>query len=306
MQLSGSVHAKVPAAAGGALKCVDCHGPPHQMRPSTDPQSPTHKLSIASTCGQCHGTPGSGPSASPRRGPQVASMFADSIHGRALSRSGLVVAPTCTDCHRSHDVQPKTSAQSPVHAQNVPATCGKCHEGIQHDYASSVHGTLLAKGSAQAPECASCHTAHSIRQMETETSQLSAVEQCGTCHKEALATYRDTFHGQVTRLGFTPVAKCVDCHTSHRILPASNPLSSVSATNRLATCRQCHKDANLNFAKYEPHANKHDRERVPALYYAGRFMDTLLVGVFAFFGIHSLLWFVRERTGGPGDGDAHE
>jgi hypothetical protein len=127
--------------------------------------------------------------------------------------------------------------------------------------------------------------------------QLAAVTQCGTCHREALSTYRDTFHGQVTNLGFTPVAQCADCHRSHGVFRVSDPRSTVSAENRLQTCQTCHPSATPNFARYEPHANKEDPDRFPALYYAARFMNGLLIGVFAFFGIHTALWFLRERSG---------
>jgi hypothetical protein len=118
----------------------------------------------------------------------------------------------------------------------------------------------------------------------------------GTCHKESLATYRDTFHGQVTALGFTPVAKCVDCHGAHQNFPNENPRSMVSQANLVKTCGQCHEGANANFVKYNPHANKHDDSRLPLLYYSARFMDALLLFVFGFFGVHTLLWFSRGRA----------
>jgi len=45
---------------------------------------------------------------------------------------------------------------------------------------------------------------------------------CGGCHKDELATYRDTFHAQVSALGFQQTARCWDCHGYHDILPASD------------------------------------------------------------------------------------
>ena len=50
-----------------------------------------------------------------------------------------------------------------------------------------------------------------------------------------------------------------------------------------------------NFANYDPHANRHDRARNPLYYYTGKFMEWLLIGVFTFFGIHTLLWFDFAR-----------
>lgn len=291
-QLVSSVHSRRPRGGGAALACMDCHGKPHEIRPSSDPASATNKLNTATTCGRCHGDTQPVPS---MRGPAVSRSFADSIHGQALSKAGLVVAPTCTDCHTSHAVMEKTSSKSPVFRANVPATCGKCHAGIEHEYADSAHAKALRAGNAGAAQCASCHTAHAISRTEGDAFQLSAVQRCGTCHAEALATYRDTFHGQVTRLGFAPVAKCEDCHRPHSIFAPSDPRSSVATVNLIATCGKCHAGANANFVKYQPHANQHDPRRLPQLYYAARFMDALLIGVFTFFGLHTLLWFVRER-----------
>jgi hypothetical protein len=294
MKLAASVHADVRLANGAAMGCAACHGPPHQMRPSSDLESPTHTLRVAATCAGCHSemAPPGAPDA-----PAVATMFADSIHGRALTRSGNVAAPTCSNCHRSHDILPKAEPASPVHRTMVPATCGTCHAGIQRDFGDSVHATALRTGNANAPHCASCHTAHGIQRTDVGGWQLSAVEQCGTCHREALDTYRDTFHGQVTALGFTPVAKCMDCHQAHRIFGPDDARSSVAPGNLLTTCRTCHPGANENFIQYQPHANRYDAERLPALYYAARFMNVLLIGTFTFFGLHTALWFLRERAG---------
>lgn len=290
-----SVHGRSSAA----LQCASCHGPPHQIRPSSDFASPTHKLQVAGTCAPCHSGL-AGPGA--RRGPAVAGLFADSIHARALGRT--TVAPTCTDCHRSHDILARTDAKSPVHPPNVPATCGACHAAQHRLYGDSAHAELVVGGNPGAPQCASCHTAHRMASTASDEWQLAAVEQCGTCHREALATYRDSVHGQVTALGFTPVAKCADCHESHQVYRVSDPRSSVSAANRLATCQTCHPSATANFARFQPHANREDRERSPALYYAALVMDGLLLGVFVFSGAHTLLWFARERIG-PSDEARH-
>lgn len=292
--LSMSVHARAaPGAAGGPLQCADCHGPPHRIRPSRETDSRTHRENVVPTCAACHTTiapPGT------RAGPAVAALFADSIHGQRLQQ-GNADAPTCSSCHRSHDILTKTEPASPVHRLNVAETCGSCHMQPAQEFRDGIHGARLGEGHPDAPTCTSCHTAHGIRATDSDEWQISAVEQCGTCHREALTTYRDTFHGQVTALGFTPVAKCVDCHRPHRVVALTDPDSPVRGANLIATCQKCHPAANANFVKYQPHASKDDPERLPALYYAARFMNVLLIGTFSFFGLHSVLWFVRERTG---------
>jgi hypothetical protein len=46
---------------------------------------------------------------------------------------------------------------------------------------------------------------------------------------------------------------------------------------------------------YMPHADYHDASRYPYLYYLYLAMVILLSGVFTFFGIHTLLWFLRAQ-----------
>lgn len=284
-----SAHAA--ARAGGNARsatCADCHGM-HDIKASSDPASRTNHFNVAATCGACHG-----PSGTKSGAPAVLSHFQDSIHGQALTRTGLVVAPNCASCHGAHDIVAKGDAASRVHRNNIVDTCTKCHSGIRPAYEGGVHAQAVASGNAKAPVCADCHTAHDIGSVATDQWQLGIIRECGTCHEQSLRTYRDTFHGKVTELGFTRVAKCADCHGAHGILPASNPMSMVSPERRLTTCQQCHPTANANFAKYDPHADPHDEKRNPGLHYATFFMKALLGGVFAFFGIHTLLWFPRS------------
>jgi nitrate/TMAO reductase-like tetraheme cytochrome c subunit len=290
--LETSVHARPAGVDPGRLPtCASCHGA-HDIRGVRDPQSPAYALNLPATCGTCH------------TGTAVLGAYQDSIHGRALSRAGLIVAPNCSSCHGAHDVRRRTDAQSRVHPANVPATCGSCHAGVERQYASSVHAAALRGGQANAPSCASCHSAHGVRAADVAAWQLQVIEQCGTCHAESLRTYRDTFHGQVTALGFTLVATCADCHGPHGIRPASHPESSVAPGNLVATCGTCHAQASPNFVEYDPHADRHDRARNPQLYFAARFMDALLLGVFGFFGVHTTLWMARSwrlrRHHGPG------
>jgi nitrate/TMAO reductase-like tetraheme cytochrome c subunit len=265
--LTGSVHE--------GLTCVDCH---QDLAAQTEWPHPENLAPAA--CGSCH--------------EDVAAMAADSIHERARVRSGLSVAPSCGTCHGAHDIKPVSDPASRVHRANVPATCGTCHEGINERFKVSVHAQRLAAGSPDAPACADCHSAHRITRAENPTWRLQVVEECGTCHTDKLQTYRDTFHGQVTALGFERVAKCADCHGAHDILPKDHPSSRIADANLVKTCSQCHEGASANFVKYDPHADPHDRERNPTLYFASQFMTVLLVGVFAFFGMHSGLWFLRS------------
>lgn len=263
-----------------------------RFRPSTDPDSPTYHLNLPATCGRCHGN-----ADIIRRGRiaigDVLSQFQDSIHGQALAKSGLMVAPDCKDCHSAHDIKRRTDPASKVFRTTVPATCGRCHEGVQRRYLTGVHGDALAKGRPDAPVCVTCHTAHRIQRAEGASWKSQVLAECGSCHPESNRTYRDTFHGQETQLGFMRVAACADCHGAHDIYPKSDARSTVSAARLVSTCRKCHAGANPSFAKYDPHADRHNQGRNPLLFYASKFMEALLIGVFAFFGIHTALWSSR-------------
>jgi len=309
-QYAQSIHAQAREdnPESPAATCADCHGT-HDILPSSDPASRTYHLNLPDTCGHCHGNPDIIKRGHIEIG-DVVSLYVDSIHGRALTRSGLVVAPNCADCHGSHDIRRASNPGSRVYRTNVPATCGRCHEGVLHEFDQSVHGTALEAGNPTAPACPDCHTAHDIQRAETATWRLDVIRECGTCHVESIRTYRDTFHGQVTALGFTRVATCADCHTSHRIYAQTDVRSSVSPANLVSTCHRCHSGANTNFVEYDPHADKDNRSRNPFLYFTGRFMKSLLFFVFAFFGLHTGLWFVgeirerRRRNGHHGAGGA--
>ena len=211
-----------------------------------------------------------------------------------LGMSVAQAASTCSDCHGAHAILNPKDPNSPVAKGHLAATCGKCHEGIETLFESGIHGQILAKGSLGGPACLTCHTAHAIQRTDVPAWQLSVIGQCGTCHTDRIQTFRDTFHGQVTSLGFRTVAGCADCHGPHEILPASDPRSPIAPANLVKTCGKCHQNATGNFVKYDPHANKHDSTHYPVLYLASRTMSILLLGVFGFYGLHTSLWFSKE------------
>jgi len=276
-----------------AATCASCHGSPHAIREKTDPESMVYPLKIPTTCGVCHGDP----MLAARHDIPVADayqLYMDSIHGRGLLKSGLLVTANCASCHGSHDIRPESDPASKVNRNNIPKTCGACHAGVEEEYFSGVHGQAVKAGNLKAPVCMDCHTAHKIARVDTEAWKLRIVSECGTCHVDQLRTYRDTLHGQVSALGFTVAARCSDCHGFHRVLPASNPESTIASGNLVTTCRTCHAGANERFVKFMPHADPEDSKRNPGLYFTALAMNLLIIGVFIFFGAHTILWFGRS------------
>jgi cytochrome b subunit of formate dehydrogenase len=281
--------------ASGAANCWDCHGA-HDILPVNDPTSPVFKLNQPFTCAKCHSNPGLTKEYEINR-PEAAAQYMESIHGRALLKMGLIVAPSCDDCHGVHDIKRAVDRDSPINHANVAKTCGKCHLGVEKTYDQSIHGQLLARGDPRGPVCTDCHTAHDIVNPEGNNFKAVSDERCGRCHADRLAHYRDTYHGKAVALGrpneAPMVAACYDCHGYHDVQPPSDPRSHLSPTNILATCQQCHPGATIKFTEYQPHANPLDGKNYPLLHAVFLGMTGLLIGTFAFFGLHTLGWLVR-------------
>lgn len=275
--------------------CGDCHGK-HNIFPASDRRSTVNKFNLPKTCAQCH--EGGAMLKTHKVGdPEAARHFIDSIHGRALLVNGLNVAPSCNDCHGDHDILPSEDENSPIHKSKVSKTCGKCHTLVEEVYNESIHGKLFLEGDPRGPSCVSCHTSHEIVSAVKPEFRLSIDNKCGQCHEEPLEHYRETFHGKAIALGRAGVATCSDCHGNHNILPQEDPNSLIhEGENRLETCQQCHPDAEINFTGYIIHADHTDSENYPILYWTFVFMTLLLLGTFAFFALHTILWFTRSAV----------
>ena len=128
-EYSRSVHGESkshgPSAAAG---CVDCHGK-HEIRKVKDPESPVFKMNLPRTCATCHNN-GDLTREYRIKYPDAASQYAESIHGRALLKLGLIVAPSCNDCHGVHNIRRTVDRSSPINHGNVAKTCGKCHVSV--------------------------------------------------------------------------------------------------------------------------------------------------------------------------------
>lgn len=265
----------------GPLNCVDCH---KDLEKLVDYPHESQLKSV--DCASCHD--------------DVGAKYKDSIHSRARNQSGLTdAAPSCASCHGTHDIKGKDDAASRVTRANVPATCGSCHQGIIEHYDKGVHAAAVKSGNAAAPVCTDCHSAHTIQRADNDTWRLGVIAECGTCHGDVVESYRRTFHGKVTEMGFGRVAACADCHGAHDILPAATPASMVSKARLVETCGKCHQGANESFVRYDPHPNPNNYQRSPLMWWVNRFYTVLIAGCFGFFGLHSLLWFLRTwRRGG--------
>jgi predicted CXXCH cytochrome family protein len=289
--IHGIWHAKGDEAAA---TCKDCHGT-HEILPSSDRRSRTNVFNLHKTCAKCHASEVVLKSR-PIHYDEAIPDFVDSIHGKALLVDGLIVAPTCNDCHGVHDILSKEHPNSRVNREAVPGTCGKCHVLVEDVFNESIHGKLLDSHDTSAPICTTCHRSHVSDSPYSPEFRLQADRMCGQCHQEQLKGYRDTFHGKAIALGRQDVAACYDCHGHHDIAKTDDPASYISSDRRVETCRKCHPAANANFAGYIVHADHSDKEKYPQLYYVFWGMTTLLIGTFAFFALHTLLWLYRSMA----------
>lgn len=267
-------------------RCTDCHGAPHEIHTVDDLASTVSPVNQIKSCGDCHDTP-----------EMPLERYVASEHGKALLLSGLIDAPSCSDCHGGHRVLEVSNDRSPTSHENSPEMCGTCHLLLLKDWKDlSAHGMAWQEG-AEGPVCTNCHSTHGITDPTGAASRLASADNCGGCHAEYLTTFRDSFHGQANNLGMISGATCADCHTPHKNLPAAHAQSSVNSANLVETCGQCHDDANELFISFDPHNDPTDPDDNFAVFVVWVAMTGLLIGVFAFFGVHDLLWLQRSWIG---------
>ena len=276
-----------------AAACSDCHGT-HEIRAAKDPESPTYHLNLPATCGRCHGN-----AEIIRKGRiaigNVVAQFQDSIHGQALSQSGLLLAPNCSDCHGAHDIRRRTDPASRVFRTTVPATCGKCHEGIERATRRASTARRWPRGNREAPVCV--ELPHRARDPADRGRQLEAAGAAGVRHVPQAVDPHLPRH--VPRPGH---AARLRARRHVRRLPRRARHLPEGATRARRSRRQRRWRPAGSATRAPTRASRSTTRtptgttapRNPLLFYAAKFMETLLVGVFLFFGVHTVLWFSRS------------
>jgi ribosomal protein L44E len=278
-----------------APTCKDCHTK-HNILPPTDKESSTYPLNIPFTCGRCHREDTEMTKTHDLNQHNVVANYSMSIHGKGLFFDGLIVTAVCSSCHTAHNVLRASNPESSVNRNNIIDTCNQCHVGIVDKFKTSVHSKTVTRTDKRLPICYDCHNSHTIADVSRKDFRLIIANQCNSCHEHESETYLDTYHGRASMLrGGEKTAKCSDCHGSHNIQPKKHEESMINEANIVRTCSQCHPGANQSFTTYLTHAthSAHDKDRYPYLFYTFWAMTGLLVGTFAFFGLHTILWIPR-------------
>lgn len=196
---------------------------------------------------------------------QQSETYGASVHGLALV-NGQTGSATCVDCHDSHSILRPVDPASPLHFSRLAETCGGCHDQAARDVEASVHGKALARGHREAPTCTDCHSEHKIQGLKSSTPLVSA-DVCSNCHAserlntkykmpgDRVKTFFDSYHGLASKYGSTLAANCSSCHGVHKILPSSDPQSTIHPSNLVETCGKCHPGASENFALGKVHVD---------------------------------------------------
>lgn len=229
--------------------------------------------------------------------------YKGSFHARPDTDNPDRPKATCSDCHTSHDfaVPPAGTPERKAWRLGVSDTCGNsCHEEQLETWQESVHGKKVAEeGDPKGATCIDCHTTHAVANTSGDLFKTTVTKHCGDCHEDQFASYRTTLHGQINALGYGNTAKCYDCHGSHDILKVDDKKSTVHPDKRLKTCNSCHdgKKASKSaegFKTFPPHGHAGDFAKYPEIWLATKGMIGLLIGTFAFFWLHLVLWLYRE------------
>jgi hypothetical protein len=222
----------------------------------------------------------------------VGELWQDDVHAHA----GI----SCVTCHGGDDTKadkdlakrPGTKYLGALTPRQVVDSCGGCHSDAEYmrerkpllpidqldKYWTSQHGKLLKQGEPKVAQCASCHHAHGIREVNDAKSPVYASNvpaMCGHCHADAeymsdfgiktdqYAEYVESVHGKalLEKNDVRGAPACNDCHGNHGAAPPSidaithvcgachsynaelflgSPLAPAFRERSLADCVACH------------------------------------------------------------------
>lgn len=289
------------------VECKNCHGS-HYIYEKDNPQSSIYPLNIPRVCEECHLK-----KVKIEKGFEFIKLYDDSVHGKTLTKSGLIYSATCVSCHGSHDIKSVHSKDSYVFRMNIPYLCGKCHRGVLTDFLEGVHGKDFLKGNLDVPICTDCHGEHDIYpigQPRSKVYHTKVPQVCGKCHaNEVLArkygysifrvlTYQKSFHGIATNYGDIRTANCASCHDYHNIRKSTDPKSPIHPDNLPKTCGKCHRGVGRDFAKGKVHVWEEKKENIWA-YIMRKFytiMITVIIGGFIIFISVELYARIKRRV----------
>lgn len=279
--------ARLAASVHGTNRCVGCHADLTADHPDDE------VAAKPVDCAACHAL--------------QSESYGASVHALAL-QAGDAGAATCVDCHGTHAVMRHTSPESPLHFSRLAATCGECHPEAARDVAASVHGEAVAAGDRLAPTCTDCHAEHQIEGLKGASALKLSGQVCGKCHaserintrlrlgSNRVKTFFESYHGLAVQGGSAKAANCASCHGYHKILPSTDPRSSIHKDHLIETCGQCHPGATANFALGRIHTDDAfgDDTGAHVNWWVRHFYIAMIVLTVGFLSAHNGLSWVRK------------
>ena len=183
------------------------------------------------------------------------SAYENSVHARFMKDGKPVRVATCGHCHGTSLTIGSKGPEAKVDKVNMIEVCGRCHGQIYDEYKLSIHGRALKEGKTESPGCTDCHVEHgqpAARDSKGRVYAQNVPATCAGCHENQeiirkyslpsgrYSSYMGSFHGVAMKYGNLTSANCTSCHEVHRILPATDPASSINPKNLPRTCGRCH------------------------------------------------------------------
>jgi len=229
----------------GKIKCKECHNQitkiPHEENTKVNCLNECHIIEPTSEKRFSH--------------EKVKKALMNSIHNPSnpyVNNHDEKDFPECVDCHNNplfRPIQIFKDITEEGQSEKALARCKLCHKD---DFAKYFYN----------------HVSH---RLHTSKNSEEIVRMCERCHgkdemakkhklKNAVATYKDTFHGKAVIFGFEYAPTCIDCHVSpnesaHSIRSYKDPNSSIADKNRWKTCAQktCHPNATPGMGEVRMH-----------------------------------------------------
>jgi len=172
------------------ILCTDCHGGDTNINGSLVSINVMHmnfsgapsRLNQTEFCSKCH--------------EKTTRIYKKSVHWQKLEE-GRTQAPSCTDCHGTHNILSSKDPGSSTNAKNISILCANCHGnqtkmqamyyGIKTDrfdtYKKSYHYKSSESGGKVLATCPDCHENHDTRPASDPESAINPKNLPSTCGK---------------------------------------------------------------------------------------------------------------------------
>ena len=202
------------------------------------------------------------------------------FHPQIKKANGIngIDGTSCKGCHGMHDIVSIKGKASKWSEQNLVQSCGQCHKDVKETFITSKHFTGYSEGILGAPNCLTCHkNALVTKKSEVDSLQRKIAQEklCLSCHLDNedirlrtapsakfITAYEHSVHASEIAKGNANAATCIDCHSSHGVIPGNDQKSTVNKFNIPATCSKCHTKIGEEFNEsiHGVHLTKGDKE----------------------------------------------